>query len=334
MRAFEGWSGRFRAATGRLRDQNGTRRLRSEGGLALTELLVAATVSIVLFGVAVQAFGSFVGQDRRNDKQAQAQRNARQAVDRMAAQLRNAQGPSGYSPVYSKTSYELIFYTPSESASLTNNAHGLQWVRYCLDYSTASNEKLWMLTAPYDSTVWAYPGWGTTACPGTAGWTTKQIVADKLVNHLSSPYTPLFKYTTDTSATTFVFDVAVDALVDADTTNNQAATDLKSSVNLRNTDHSPKAVMTCGAVSSSSVVCDASASSDPDGDAISFQWQYSPCGSYPGSIPPTTCPWRPGETGYTLNASGLTSGTTYTFICEVTDPHGMFQDVFKTVTMP
>jgi hypothetical protein len=217
-------------------------------------------------------------------------------------------------PVQSVTSYEMVFLTPRDNVSTTRNPRGLVFVRYCLDASDLTDEKLYVQTQNYDSTSQrTAPNLG--ACPN-ASWSTQQLVAGNLVNQLQSPMVPLFNPTTDASGN--VTDLAVQTVVDADVNKPPKATDLRSSVTLRNLNRSPVAAVTC-TTSNGHVLCDASASSDPDGQAISFAWTLD------GS--PLA------ETSYKLDQSPVSSGN-HTIGVTVTDSGGLSSTTTQTVTMP
>jgi hypothetical protein len=160
-------------------------------------------------------------------------------------------------------------------------------------------------------------------------------VADHLVNYQggqsSGPSTTLFSATPDAQGQ--YYDVKIAALVDVDPSKPPASTELRSTINLRNTNRAPKPTLTCQGTANKHIVCDASASYDPDGQPLSFKWQQNPCGSYTGSVPPNTCPWIPGQASYTFDSGVQSSGTHYVTV-EATDPWGLFADGQATVTVP
>jgi prepilin-type N-terminal cleavage/methylation domain-containing protein len=293
-------------------------RLREEDGFALTELLVALVVMGLLMVTSLLVFQAFSNQSRRVDSQSQAQNNARRAIDRMVVQLRSATAgnATGGTPIEKATSNDLVFLVPTQSASLTNNARGVMHTRYCLDTSTSTNGVLYMQTAPYDTaTNSAAPS--TTACPGT-GWTTQAQVADHLVNQLQSPTVSLF--TTESDSSGNILDITVRAFVDTNTSTDPRATDLQSSVTLRNLNRQPTADLNCQATSNGHAICDASSSIDADGDNLTYSWTMdgSPLSS----------------TTYRLDQSSLASHSTHSFTVTVTDPGGLTSSATRSITMP
>jgi prepilin-type N-terminal cleavage/methylation domain-containing protein len=293
-------------------------RLREESGFALTELLVAMVLMGLLLVTSLTVFQAFSNQSRRVDSQSQAQNNARRAIDRMLVQLRSATAgnATGGQPIENVTANDLVFLVPTQAASLTNNARGVMHTRYCLDTSTSTNAVLWMQTAPYDTTSNATAP-STTACPGAA-WPNQQRVADHLVNQLQSPAVSLFTPRTDSAGN--ITDITVRAFVDSNTNTDPRATDLQSSVTLRNLNRQPTAGLNCQAQSNGHAICDASSSVDPDGENLTYSWTMD------GS--PLSA------TSYRLDQYPLASRSTHSFTVTVTDPGGLTSSATRSITMP
>ena len=294
------------------------RRLLDEQGMVLTELLTAIAILGVVLGISLSLFAAFSNQQRRVDRQSLAQNNARRAIDRLAVQLRSATSgdTTGSQPIKKATSYDLVFLAPIQSPSLTNNARGVTHMRYCLDAGSLTNETLWFQTAPYNTTSNSVPP-STSSCP-SPDWPSRQPVADYVVNQFRSPAAPVF--TTSTDAAGNINDITIRALVDANTAADPAATDLQSSVTLRNLNRTPTASLSCQALSNGHALCDASASSDPDGDSLTYSW---------------TMDGNPlAATSYQLDKSRLASKSTHSFGVTVTDPSGLKSSATQTVTMP
>ncbi len=295
------------------------------------EMMIAILIASFVLGAATTLLTGVASLNGTTSRQVQAQDDARRTVDQIATQLRNATGPPGAAPIYSPASgsatgtTDLVFYVPAANANTTNNPRGLQWVRYCLDYSDTTNEKLWMQTSSYDSTQSGPPS--TASCPSSA-WATQQLVVSSIVSMeatssttgcsaLSTPayYRCPFLPGVVANGT---HDMRTKLIIKGDSA--RSNTTVTSSVDFRNVKSPPSTTMTCR-TQNKHIICDASASADPDGQAITFQWKRTGDST-----------WEAGQSGYIWDSGLLTSGT-YTVTCRVTDSDGLYTDATQTVTV-
>jgi type II secretory pathway component PulJ len=289
-------------------------RLREQRGTSLVELLTAIVMGLVVLGAGVTAFASYLSQSATVDRRNDAQDSARSAIDQLVIQLRSAtsSGLGGNKPVESVSASDLVFLAPNPAASLSANPLGLQHVRYCLTSST-TNQVLWRQTAPYNTGANPNPP-AHASCPSSL-WSVQTPVADHLVNTQTA--TSLFGWTLDSSSN--VTDVAVTASVDVDPSKAPPATALRSSVTLRNLNHTPVAVVTCRASSNGHALCDAAASSDSDGQTLQYSWTVDG-----GAV---------AETSSQLDTPSLVAASTHTFQVTVTDSGGLTAAASQQVTM-
>lgn len=293
-----------------------TARLRGQRGFTLTEVLVALTLSSLLLGSAVTAYTSYLTQSGTAEKSSDSQDAARNALDNMAIQLRSAAGnvATGNQPIEAFSSYNLVWLAPIRGTSTTNNPLGLRHIRYCVDAGNPSDEKLWLQTAPFSTT--SNRNWPATgSCPANS-WPTSMVVGENLVNVLKN--TPLFVTPADAQGN--VTDVNVNAMVDVDPSDSRQATSVRTSVTLRNLNHTPAAVVSCAAGLTGHALCDASASTDPDNQTLTFAWKVD------GSAV--------GETSYKLDQASLASGSTHIFAVTVTDSGGLSASASQSLKMP
>lgn len=294
------------------------RLLRDEAGVTLTELLAAMVVAVILFGAAITTFVTFLGTSTRSDQEAQAQDTARSTIERLTSQLRNAAstGATGSQPIQSVSDFDLVFLAPANGvAATTTNPRGLAYHRYCLGNANNKSEVLWGQTAAYHSTSQATAP-PTSKCPDV-GWPNKTRMADHLINR-SAPVTPLFVPTTVAGEVT---QIAINARVDWNMDTRPVATELRSEASFRNLNRGPTASMTCQGLANGHAICDASASSDPDGHALSYAWKVN------GST-------LTNEKTYRLDYSPLAKGAQPSLTVTVTDSGGATSTATRTVTIP
>ena len=262
-------------------------RLRDERGMTLIELLVAASISLVILGATMTVLAVANRQQRINERQNDAGQVVRTTLDRMARQLRNMASPTDITSIAGtlpraidrNLPNDLVFKDVQDvkiAGSL--NQPNVRRVRYCVNSATPSNGVLWQQIQTWTAAVTpALPA--DTACPGT-GWTTQRTVATNLTNGVGNR--PLFVYTggagvitaTDSNARADVTRVTADLYLDADPTRLPAELELSTSVFLRNQNREPTAAMTGTILNPTSrlIQLNGSASQDPESQSLSYAW--------------------------------------------------------------
>jgi prepilin-type N-terminal cleavage/methylation domain-containing protein len=276
-------------------------RPRDESGFTLVEVLVASLISLVILGVTLTAFTGLVRQSKYMERQTEGETMARQGADRLARQLRNLASPADIitnvaastqpKSVDRNLPNDLVFkdIADVQPAGSANSAN-VRRVRYCLQTSgvvpgagfTASPTRgvLWQQTQTWTTAL--PPGMpAAVECPG-AGWTTQRIMADYITNASTDPVRSVFRYSGDAGLVTDTSDAARETIsrvestlvVDADPTKRPQATQLTTSVILRNQNRAPIARFTYTLLNPTTctVQLNGSASEDPESKPLDYEW--------------------------------------------------------------
>ena len=237
---------------------------RSDSGVTLIELLIAISLLVIVLTATFKAFDSFGSATRTNFKQNHAQSIARTTADRIARELRNTGSP-GFSgaPIERATASDLIFNTVDPAGGGSgSNATKVQRVRYCL---APSDRRIWRQVESWSSS--SRPSLpSTTDCPASP-LGTQTILAQDVVN---GPSRPLFTY--DSTTLDNITTIEVSIYADVDVNQGPGEQRLSTEVFLRNQNRPPTAVFTATTMGHRHVLLNASASADPDGDSVTYQW--------------------------------------------------------------
>jgi type II secretory pathway pseudopilin PulG len=254
--------------------------MRREDGFTLVELMVAATLMIVIMGVTLTAFERFQINSNANQALNDSQEAARVAVDKMARELRNGAAPAKNSNlgIGRALGEDFIFQAVDDTgASGSSNVRHAQWVRYCLDASVPSDEKIYRQTYTWTGATAPAVPFGSVCPDSSVG--TKQLLASHVVNSLATPATAMFGFEPALPASPTATDyaqvqhVAIDVLVNSDTKRQLKASRLTSGVYLRNQTVPPLAAFDTPTVSGSGrVYLNGSASTDPLGSKLDYLW--------------------------------------------------------------
>lgn len=286
--------------------------LREERGFTLVELLTAMTLMMIVLGATLSPLDSLWRNTSHNERQNEAQDQARNAIDRMTRELRNTAGTSQL--IEKAGGNDVVFKTvePLSSPSGSNSSN-TQRVRYCLDSTTSS--RLWRETQTWTTSLPpALPA--TTSCPA-AGFSSDSVVASYIANGA----TPIFAY--DTGVLTDIAQINTDLFIDVDTSQQPPATELKSGIVLRNQNKAPSASMTATATGNRHVALNATGSYDPEGGALTYRWCLQ-SGCAGGSDPIGT--------GSTFDYTAASTGSLTVYL-QVTDAGGLVTETSRTVTV-
>jgi Tfp pilus assembly protein PilW len=239
-----------------------------ERGMTLVETLMVCILSIIVLGATLSAVEAFENNSRTNERVNEAQDNARNALDRMARDLRNLASPVTESPdaVDRAAAQDVVFQSEGNTIAGGANARNTERVRYCLD----PDGNLWRqiqtwtsATPPSPSTATDCPG-ATTADGGV--WLKSSVVAQSIVNGTR----PIFTYNAATLRD--ITEVSSTLWIDVNpATVKPTETTLQTAVYLRNQNRKPEAAFSFDVVNLS-VVLNASESADPEEKAMTYTW--------------------------------------------------------------
>jgi type II secretory pathway pseudopilin PulG len=294
--------------------------------MTLVELLVTMAMAVIVFGAVLTSLDVFQRANRTDQLRNETQDAARSAIDRLSRDLRNVAAPSKGSAgaLEEAGAYNLVFQTVSSGQVFGGeNKTNQMRVRYCLDASTATKETLWRQTQTWTSaTAPATPATG--ACPASAWPTQKQLVT-YMTNEINpSQPRPLFLY--GASELAKIKQVELDLFININPSQaHPGETELKDGIFLRNSLGAPVASFTLTQFGNHQVLLNGSASSDPNGQALSYQW-YIDAAAVTGATAQqyeTPAPPSPGS---------LTTGS-HTFKLTVTDTAGLSASAEQTVVI-
>ena len=303
-------------------------RLRDERGITLVELLVGMVISLIIFGATLSAAVAMNNGAKRNADHNEAQDTARTYMDRLARQLRNLASPSIFTDDYqaqpyavdSAGPYDLVFRVvddvrPGGSLNYAN----VKRVRYCLNATDPSRgvlyhqEQTWTDRASNEPP--AMPS--LSACPGT-GWTTSKVMTEHVVNRIGGQNRPLFVYNaTDLQR---ISQIHADLYIDPTPGEAPVESRLGSGVTLRNQNRVPVARMDI-APAPGKLVLNGSASDDPEGMPLTYQWYLDP----PTPLPDcAVTPLPPSCVGQgVVRDVPIAPATSHRIVLVVKDPAGL-----------
>jgi type II secretory pathway component PulJ len=300
--------------------------------MTLVELLVGMTLSLILFGAVLGLLEVFMRQNTIDQNRNEIQDRARSGLDILTRQLRNVAAPSATQAGALELAgpYDLIFQTvDTENNWGPGNTTNQMRVRYCLSTSgsgaSTSNAILYRQTQTWTtSTTPAIPS--TSACPAT-GWTSTAYADYQVVNHVTNEINnqdrPVFTYAPiGATASNQINDVEADLFLDPNPGKPPGETELKTGIYLRNDFASPLANFYF-TQPNGQITLNASASTDPNGQALSYQWAVNGV-TQPGA---TSEVWVAGSAG----SAQYPHQTNVTFTLTVTSTGGLSTTTSQTV---
>jgi prepilin-type N-terminal cleavage/methylation domain-containing protein len=298
-------------------------RSREEHGLTLIEMMVALVVSLIVFGATLSLLSVFQNGNSFAQKRNETQDNARTAVDRLARELRNVVAPTtaSFGALEAAGAYSMTFQTvdPGQVAGGSNVTNAMR-VRYCLDFSTPSNETVWRQVKRW-TTATAPTLPTATACPDPSGgsWDSNSRAITNATNKNGGKDRALFVYgPTSVSLVAQIISVQTNVFLDSNPGHRPGESQLTSAVALRNENRQPIVAFVATQVNGH-VLLNASGSHDPDGLDLTYQWSDG------ASV--LTC------TAQQCDAGAPASGSSHTYTLQVADPGGLTNSTSQTVVI-
>lgn len=249
---------------------------REERGFTLMELLTASALMIVVISATLFTYEHFVTGSNANARQNDAQDTARSATDRLARDLRNLASPTAWQPnaVEKADPYDIVFQSVNPvGPPAGQNETNVRRVRYCLNSTNPANEQLWVQWQTWSTADPPAPP-STANCPDSAWPSANNVeVANHITNQVAGKNRALFAYNSTTLAA--INSVRTTLFVDADPTRNPPEATLQTGVFLRNQNQAPTASFTATPLGSHKVLLNGSASTDPEGQDLLYEWYDS-----------------------------------------------------------
>jgi hypothetical protein len=286
----------------RLRDAARRRRAagRGQAGLSLVELLVAASLMLVILIAVLGSFDGFGAVKERVVKLNESEGAVRLAIGQIVRQLRNVAGESTNPSLVERAGATDVIVQSIDPAgpNAGQNVTNVRRVRFCLDASTPSSATLWQATQSW--TTASPPAMPTTtACPGT-GWPATSALVRNITNFRDGLNRPLFSYDSATLAT--ITRVAIALWMDPTPGTGPAERTLASGVYLRNQNRAPTASFTATPIANQHVILNGAASEDPDGQYLVYDWYAGGVPIGRGTVLDYAAP-SPGQVSFTLTVA-------------------------------
>jgi type II secretory pathway component PulJ len=254
-------------------------KLRAQDGFTLMELLVSCTLMIIVLSATLGALEVFGNTSATSQKVSDTQDQARNTLDRMSWELRNASsyqvGTTGTgSAILRADPWDLAIKTvdPTTTTTTSANPYNVQRLRYCLD--TASNTLYRQVQVLNQASPPSLPA--GVDCPAS-GWTRTSVAATDVVNGGTRR---VFTYNQQDQADVAapvptlsdISSVRAKLFLDINPGRAPGETALSTGVFLRNQNRRPVANCTATPGGNGHVFLNASASVDPEGGLLTYAW--------------------------------------------------------------
>ena len=242
---------------------------REEAGFTLVELLLAATLMLVILGATLTTLNAFQSNADTNNRQNDAQEEARRATELLARELRNLASPTDEDPwaIKRAEAHDLIVQSVADvKPTGSSNRRNTQYVRYCYDAPAGRvirQKFTWTTGTDPDPPTATGCSMTPTAPPSTQA--SAEVVAQNVVNSAR----PLFTY--NSSDILRISEIHTSLYVDVNPGRRPAETSLVTTVFLRNQNRAPVARFTA-VRSGTSIVLNGSDSEDPEERALYYEW--------------------------------------------------------------
>lgn len=336
------------------------RRTTDEHGFTLIEVLIAASIMLIVLTATMTLLGASNRQQQLVEKHNEAQQQARTSLDRVARDLRNLASGADLSEsevvfgsatlprsVERSLPYDLVFRTIDDTRTAGSlNATNVKRVRYCLDTADPNRARMWQQTQ-----TWTTAGEKAmpteTACPLLgAGWDTgkDRVVAASVVNRSAGRDRAIFRYSgdvgaiaaTDVASRATITRLRADLFVDADALKAPAETHLATAVFLRNQNREPISTFQITPLNYGTrlIELNGTASEDPEGRPLrEYQFYVDPPSPLPvcsGSSPHASCLRPPSPRAQYV----VPDANSHVYVLKVTDPAGLVGISRQEYTLP
>ena len=244
-------------------------RLADQRGLTLIELMVSASLMLIVSAAALTTLDQFVRIGGNSERRLDQQDRVRTATRGIVNDLRDvAASPERPTIIESAGDYDIVFKTVEDGESAGDNAMHLERLRYCLDSRNRSSATVRLQTQTWDSpTPPAIPS--TASCPSSA-WGGSTAVAENITNRARSQERPIFSYRRTASGE--VQSISVKLYLDIDTAKEPPEALSETGVFLRNQNRVPVATFTATPAGTGHILLNASDSVDPEDQPLEVRW--------------------------------------------------------------